>query len=87
MDDVPTSNMPVCLSEDEGPEDENANSIATQLVRPVHEYPKGGDLWMILEKRNLVRREEEERGGLSDGGTWASPATIYVGLDLRRVDR
>ena len=44
MDDVPTSNMPVCLSEDEGPEDENANSIATQLVRPVHEYPKGGDL-------------------------------------------
>ena len=38
------SNMIACLSEDERPEDEDENSIATPLVLPVHEYPKSVEL-------------------------------------------
>ena len=36
--------MLACLSEDEGPEDEDDNAIATPLVLPVREYPKNVEL-------------------------------------------
>ena len=39
-----TGTVLACLPEDEGPEDDDDNSMATQLVLPVREYPKNVEL-------------------------------------------
>ena len=44
LDEDSTGTVLACLPEDEGPEDDDANSMATQLVLPVREYPKNVEL-------------------------------------------